>query len=49
LREGKVPELEVSVESHSSQIAYWKGAIAIVGLLLVALGGVLLTHILGGK
>ena len=53
---GQVPELRAgheelrsTVGEQGKQIAYWKGAIAVVGVLLLALGGAVLAHVLGGK
>jgi hypothetical protein len=53
---GMVPEmkerhetLSLTVSKQAEQISYWKGAIAVIALLVLALGGVLISHILGGK
>lgn len=45
----RLDDLEDTQRSHSSQISYWKGAIAIIGLLTLAFGGVLLAHIVSGR
>lgn len=45
---GMVPELRAKVDEHDSQIAYWKGAVAVVGFLLLVFGGVFVAHVLGG-
>jgi len=54
--EGRVPKLEVTVDEHSSQINSFAGGlkvalwvIGLVGTLVLAFGGVLLAHVLGGK
>ncbi len=53
---GLVPEqkvshvlLEIEVVKQGKQISYWKGAIAVVAALFLALGGAFAAHILGGK
>lgn len=46
---GVVPELKLKVDRHDSQISYWKGAIAVVAVLMLALGGVIFAHVMGGK
>lgn len=53
---GLVPEqkenhviLASVVNEHGKQLSYWKGAIAVAGFLILALGGVIAEHILGGK
>jgi hypothetical protein len=58
-RTGRIPQLEQSFDEHAAedskrfnkidnQLSYWKGALALGGILLLALGGVLLAHIWGG-
>lgn len=54
--EGRVPKLEATVVEHSAQINSFTGGlrvsvwvIGIIGTLVMAFGGVLLAHILGGK
>ena len=44
-REGRIPKVEAKVETHGDQIAFWRGAIWIIGGLLVLLGGALAEHI----
>ena len=53
---GQVPELKrdhqklvLVVSNHSEQLSYWKGGLAVIGLLVIVFGGGLLAHILGGK
>ncbi len=46
---GKVPRLESIVEKHASQISYWKGAVAVIAILILAFGAVLAEHLLSGK
>jgi hypothetical protein len=46
--QGRVPRLEVTVKEHSSQINFWRGGIAACALLILALGAVLLAHMMGG-
>lgn len=45
---GKVPILAEKVDEHSQQLSYYKGALALVGLLLLAFGTALAAHLLGG-
>jgi len=47
--DGRVPKLERRVELHASQINYWKGAVAIVGLLVVVFGSIVVSHVWGIK
>lgn len=58
-REGRIPKIEKTLDGHAdedskrfgkidNQLSYWKGAIALGGILLLALGGALLAHIWGG-
>lgn len=42
---GRVPKLEASVQEHGDQLAFYRGAIWIVGGLLVLLGGILAEHL----
>jgi hypothetical protein len=49
LTKGSVPVLQSIVGKHSDQINFWRGAIAIVGFLLVVFGAILATHLVGGK
>jgi quinol-cytochrome oxidoreductase complex cytochrome b subunit len=47
-----LPKLTEKVEKHSSQISYWRGAIAIVAFIIVVFGVTLVTlvaHAVGGK
>lgn len=55
--EGRVPKLQKSFDEHNeeddkrfgaiqSQISYWKGGIAVLCFLIVAVGAVVLDHIL---
>lgn len=50
-RKGRVPQLEEEQAEHTRQIAFWKGAIALVGFLVLAFGALFLGHVLasGGK
>jgi len=45
---GMVPAVTKRVDAHDRQISYWKGAIAVVAFLVLALGGVLAAHLMGG-
>jgi len=46
---GMVPELQRTVSKHADQIAFWRGAIAILAFLLMFLGTAFAGHIwLGG-
>ena len=53
---GKVPKLEAKVEDHATRINSFSGGLRValwviagIGTLLMAFGGVLLAHIMGGK
>jgi hypothetical protein len=53
---GRVPKLEATVDDHSERINTFTGSfrtmvwvISGVGILMMAFGGVLLAHIMGGK
>jgi hypothetical protein len=48
-QDGLVPAAQRDIQKHSDQINFWRGAIAIVGFVLIVFGGILVTHILGGK
>jgi len=46
---GMVPELQRTVLKHANQIAFWRGAIAVLAFLLMFLGTAFAGHIwLGG-
>lgn len=42
---GRLPQLEKSQAKQGEQIAFWRGAIWIIGGLLTLIGGALLEHI----
>ena len=46
---GLVPEIKGKVMDHDLKFSYYKGAIAVVGFLILVFGGVLFAHVLGGK
>ena len=46
---GMVPELQRTVAKHGTQIAYWRGAIAVVGTILLLLATAFAGHVWGGK
>ena len=41
-REGRVTQIEKRQEEHGKQIAFWRGAIAVLAILIVAFGGTVL-------
>jgi len=43
---GIIPEMTRAVGKHEKQINFWRGAIAVIGGLLMIFGGTLLAHIL---
>lgn len=59
-REGEIPSIKREMREHADDDAeqfkslvgtqnYWKGAIALAGVLILTFGGVLFAHILSGK
>jgi hypothetical protein len=46
---GLVPEIKAKVSDHDNKFAYYKGAIAVVSVLLLALGGVIWAHVMYGS
>lgn len=46
---GKIPKLETKVETHSEQISYWRGAIALLAFLFLIAGAVGAWHIFSGE
>lgn len=54
--EGRVPKLEMKVDSHGARLNQYEGSVRTavwivggIGILFVTLAGVVFAHILGGK
>ena len=46
---GRIPLLEQAQRKHAEQINFWRGAIAIIAVLLTIFGGAFLSHVMAGK
>lgn len=44
-RGGRIPQLEEAQRKHADQISFWRGAIAIIGFLLLVFGGAFIAHV----
>jgi hypothetical protein len=44
-----LPSLVIKVDTHDKNFAYYKGAIAVIGFIIIVFGGVLCAHVLSGK
>ena len=46
---GLVPDIRQRVDDHDKQISFWRGGIAVVALLILALAGFLAEHVFSGR
>lgn len=46
--DGRVPNLEKTQKKHAEQINFWRGGLALCGLIVLAFGAAFLVHIWGG-
>ena len=46
---GRIPRLEGAQKKHAEQISFWRGAIAIIGFLLLIFGAMLAQHVVNAS